>query len=292
MIKHCLNCGNDFKTNRSARQYCGQTCSNQVIAKEREDKKKGIIPKIVWSCGGGVQSSAIAALIIQGRLPKPDFSVTVDVGYEKSSTWVNIKQVLQPALAKVGVNLQIIKTTDFRGNELFDKTNHLKIPGFRLNEDGTRSKLHTHCSAGWKMTVVMKWLRQQGVQVARGWIGISADERQRIHPSEYAWYTWDYPLINMGIDRKGCHSVINEVGWPRVLHSSCFICPLQSDEQWRYIQHYYPNDWNHAVEIDNQIRARDPRLFLHRSCIPLADWAKGNPGLSELSCGGGCEHCV
>lgn len=27
----------------------------------------------VWMCGGGTQSVAIAALIVQGKLPKPDF---------------------------------------------------------------------------------------------------------------------------------------------------------------------------------------------------------------------------
>jgi len=255
-------------------------------------KKKTIIPKIIWSCGGGVQSSAIAALIIKGKLPKPDYSITVDVGYEKTSTWKNINEVLQPSLATVGVNLQIIKTLDFRDNNLFDNTNHLVLPAYRLNEDGSKVKFNTHCSGGWKMKVVMKWLRQQGVQTAYNWIGISTDERRRIKHSPYVWYTWGYPLIKLGMDRSACHMIIHDMGWKRVLHSSCYICPQQNDEQWRFTKHHYPADWEQAVKIDENIRDRDPRLFLHRSCKPLEDWITSSPGLEELSCGGGCEYCI
>lgn len=292
MIKHCLECGKEFTTNRSSRKYCGKTCSNKVITREREAPKAKIIPKIVWSCGGGVQSSAIAALIIKGRLPKPDFAVMVDVGYEKSSSWENVHNVLQPALAGVGVDLIIIKTTDYRDNYLFDRTGHFVLPGYRLREDGTRSRLNTHCSGGWKMKVVMKWLRQQGVQAARGWVGISADERRRMRPSPYKWYTWEYPLIKLGMDRVACHIAIHDMGWKRVLHSSCYICPQQNDEQWRYTKLHYPNDWQRVVTIDEQIRIKDPNLFLHSSCMPIEDWIEANPGLGELTCGGGCEYCV
>jgi hypothetical protein len=44
----------------------------------------------VFSSGGGTQSAAIAALIVQGRLPKPDFVVIADTDYECSSTWTRV----------------------------------------------------------------------------------------------------------------------------------------------------------------------------------------------------------
>ena len=34
----------------------------------------------IWNYGGGAQSCAIAVLILQGRLPKPDFAVIADTG--------------------------------------------------------------------------------------------------------------------------------------------------------------------------------------------------------------------
>jgi hypothetical protein len=36
----------------------------------------------LWSSGGGTQSTAIAVLILQGRLPKPDLAVIVDTERE------------------------------------------------------------------------------------------------------------------------------------------------------------------------------------------------------------------
>jgi len=40
----------------------------------------------VFSSGGGTQSISITALIIQGRLPKPDFTVIADTGREMPTT--------------------------------------------------------------------------------------------------------------------------------------------------------------------------------------------------------------
>lgn len=57
----------------------------------------------VWSYGGGTQSVAIAALIIQGRLPKPDYAVIADTGMEKQSTWDYMDNVTNPALKSIGL---------------------------------------------------------------------------------------------------------------------------------------------------------------------------------------------
>lgn len=66
-------------------------------------------PKIptleVWSCGGGTQSAAIAALIVTGKLPKPDLAVIVDTEREKETTWRYYTNVLRPELWKLGVML-------------------------------------------------------------------------------------------------------------------------------------------------------------------------------------------
>src|SRR4051812_11977214 len=59
----------------------------------------------VWSCGGGTQSAAIAALIVLGELPKPEAAVISDTGREASETWRYFESVLRPELAAVGVNL-------------------------------------------------------------------------------------------------------------------------------------------------------------------------------------------
>lgn len=41
----------------------------------------------VFSYGGGRQSAGISALILQGRLPKPDLVIIADTEKEKDTTW-------------------------------------------------------------------------------------------------------------------------------------------------------------------------------------------------------------
>ena len=59
--------------------------------------------KKIWSYGGGKQSAAIAALILQDRLPKPDLIVMADTGRERSSTWRYLDGVIGPSLDQVGL---------------------------------------------------------------------------------------------------------------------------------------------------------------------------------------------
>lgn len=58
------------------------------------------LPKrtVIWNSGGGTQSAAIAALIVTGKLPKPDLAVIADTGRERSSTWDYLDRHIAPAL--------------------------------------------------------------------------------------------------------------------------------------------------------------------------------------------------
>ena len=58
----------------------------------------------LWASSGGVQSAAIAALIVQGHL-RPDLAVIIDTEREQSTTWEYMDEVITPALASVGVTL-------------------------------------------------------------------------------------------------------------------------------------------------------------------------------------------
>ncbi len=50
----------------------------------------------LWSSGGGVQSAAIAALIVQGRIAPPDLAIIVDTEREQSTTWDYCSGLLIP----------------------------------------------------------------------------------------------------------------------------------------------------------------------------------------------------
>jgi 3'-phosphoadenosine 5'-phosphosulfate sulfotransferase (PAPS reductase)/FAD synthetase len=60
---------------------------------------------IVWPFGGGTQTIAIACLIHQERIPKPDRVVIADTGREFSKTWEYTEKYVAPMLAGVTVSI-------------------------------------------------------------------------------------------------------------------------------------------------------------------------------------------
>src|SRR5690606_29479945 len=153
----------------------------------------------VWSCGGGVESTAIAALIYTGALPKPDYAVMTDSDWEKQSTWDYVENVLITKLADVGVKLHIIKTTDYTDNRLVDNGGYLLIPAFQANGTKKGVRFRTSCNALWKVRPVRNWLRERGVMKCENWVGISADEQHRMREPDKRWFRHRYPLVELGL---------------------------------------------------------------------------------------------
>lgn len=271
MIKVCKNCGEEYETNRSKRDYCSTSCSNSVIAKQREANKLDVPIKTVWSCGGGVQSTAIAALIYTGRLPKPDYAIMTDCGFEKATTWEHVHNFLIPKMKEVGVDLQIIKTNEGLKESIFDKSNHLLLPGFAMKE-GKKIKFNTHCNSGWKVKPAQRWLREQGVQHCENWVGISLDEASRARGGgNKNWFKIRYPLIEQKMTREDCLWFMGGIGWPKPPRTSCYMCPQQNDAAWLKMRDEEPDDWAKAIEIDEYIRTITPGTYLHRTFTPLKD---------------------
>lgn len=166
----------------------------------------------VWSCGGGTQSGAIAVLIKQGRLPKPDIAFMTNTGRERSSTWPFVEGFIRPTLASVGVDLQIIQAADFARIDVFWNDTVL-IPGF-TTQGGAVGKLSPFCSGKWKRDVAERWLRSIGIESCRNWIGISMDEARRIRAQHRPWLQLWYPLIfEVCLRRHQCVELIRLDGW-------------------------------------------------------------------------------
>src|SRR5258708_12911741 len=108
---------------------------------------------IVWSNGLGVQSTAIAVLVRQGRLPKPDRIVTADTGWEFKRTWEYTEQYVSPMLAEIGLEIEVAPHS-LSKVDLYSHKGEVLIPAFTQN-----AKLPTFCSSEWKMLVVRRYLR-------------------------------------------------------------------------------------------------------------------------------------
>lgn len=234
----------------------------------------------VWMYGGGTQSVAIAALIIQGKLPQPDWACIADTGREKSTTWDYLQKWVQPALP---FPIHIISKSVFATVDLY-RNDDLLIPAF-TNITGKTSKFPTYCSNEWKTRVCHRWLRKQGVPAQyEKWIGFSVDEPRRYMPMKISQPSVRFPLVDDVPSKKAdCARIVSEMGWSSASGSHCWMCPHMDDDEW---QELTPKEFSLAVELDVQIRERDPNVFLHRSCVPLSE-VKFKPITQKRTCDSG-----
>jgi hypothetical protein len=251
--------------------------------------------KEILSFGGGTQSAAIAALIIQGKLPKPDAIIIADTGYEKSTTWQYLEAVIRPALKSIGLEVHCV-TQEWANAGLVSKNGKsVLMPLFTAQSD-TVGKLTGYCSSEWKVRPMDRYLRKVlGIKKSeqKKWIGFSLDESRRAIRM-MATDDWEkgrirFPLIHDVPLRR--HQAIREVekmGWPTPPRSACYFCPNMSDDEWRDIS---PEELKLASKFEQQMQETDPFVFLHKSGKPIleVDFSKPDdqPELFERACSSG-----
>lgn len=223
--------------------------------------------KTIWSYGGGTQTAAIAVMILQGKLPKPDIAVIADTGREIASTWEYLHNVVQPALDAIGVTVQIAPH-ELSKVDLYAHNGDLLIPAYTSQGDG--GKLPTYCSNEWKKHVIRRWLRKQDINDCDVWLGISTDEIERMKPSGLNWYRHVYPLIEIvPTSRVNCAALVESFGWPSPPKSRCWMCPNQSPLMWSDMRRHQPDEFEKAAVFEIEMQKSDPNVWLNKAMIPL-----------------------
>jgi len=247
---------------------------------------------VVWSYGGGTQSAAIAVLVLRGELPQPERIVMADTSREASATWAYLEEVVGPALAKTGLEVEVAPH-GLATKDLYDGRGRPLMPLYTRGAAGEAAavgQMRNYCSGEWKREVVRRYVRSLGYgpegRSARGpvvnWLGISLDEVGRLSGDRVQWMTTRWPLVfDRPTSRAGCVRLVEEFGWPRPPKSSCWCCPYRGDAQWRELRDEWPEDWARAVELEAELRERDAGLFLHRSGVPLAEAVLGDGETDE-----------
>lgn len=244
----------------------------------------------IFSSGGGVQSTAIAAMIVRGDLQKPDLAVIVDTEREKSTTWEYLETVTAPALASVGVEIHRVPKSNYAKCDIIT-CGKIAIPAYTFSGVGIGpGKLPTYCSSQWKRRVMRRWATECGVKKAQVWMGFSADEMHRaarqIEPKPGKWGI-RFPLLENGMNRSDCLALVKETGWPRPPRSSCWMCPNMHMREWREVR--LGRDWEKVVSFEREIRRHDPHVWLTDQCVPVenADFSEENQkfwGDSGIEC--------
>jgi len=218
----------------------------------------------ILSYGGGKQTMAMIILVQRGLLPKPDYVIAADTGYEMPTTWQYADAYTRPILASMGMELHIA-SHDLATVDIYGKNGDLLVPVY--TETG---KLPTYCSNEWKGRVVQRYARTvlnvEGEII--NWIGFSLEERKRVKGQDGR----RYPLLDLMLTSDDCEGIITSAGLPLPKKSRCKICPHQSNAEWREVR-ANPALWAEAIALDVEVRENDERggVFLHASRRPLAD---------------------
>lgn len=253
----------------------------------------------VFKSGGGTQSTAIAGLIIQGRLPRPDFVIIADTGRERASTWEYMDHVTAPALRAIGIEVHRPKASEYAytHDDLWNRKGTILIPAFTDRTVGQIGKLDGFCSTWWKTDVAENFLRREyGIspKKCRNWIGFSVDETRRVFrmmaTEDYKAGRIRLPLVD-DVTMRRQHSiefVTKVMGWPLPPRSACWMCPNMPDQEWKTLT---AEEFEFACQTDERMRLRDPNAYLHHSCVPLReanlDANPELPGLEDYACSSG-----
>lgn len=244
-----------------------------------------------FSCGGGVQSTACLVLAVQGKIPHKTF-IFANVGDKAESphTIKYVKDILIP-YAKAN-NIEWVTTQwkwtrdPERSPDMYDEIMREGRKSFDipLVAGGGGYMGNRGCTSKWKRQTVERELKRRGWTKEKPGIlgkGISMDEPHRATPAREGdcWIN-DYPLIELGIDRSMCQSIIEKAGLPPAPKSSCWFCPYHTTTQWSQMKRDEPELFAKAVELENHVNAVRASVGKDKAYISAVG-GKKNLGLAE-----------
>lgn len=240
----------------------------------------------IFSNGAGVQSTAIAVMMMRGELPLPDIALFADPGWEHAHTLRTLRWI-EKRLSSRGVRIVRCTSGDLRDDMERDRRG-CSMPVYAIIDGNhKKTKLRRLCTRLYKLRPINQAVR--GILGLRKYqpapiaainqiVGFSTDERiraERMMPIR--WRTCSYPLLDANMSREDCQEYLKRYGPPwEVHHSGCVGCPFKSDAGWRWLQKRYPDEWRDACEFDDRLRTAglakgNGKCYLHRSCKPLAE---------------------
>lgn len=253
----------------------------------------------VLSLGAGVQSTTLLLLSIHGILPKLDYAIFADTGWESEDVYNHLTW-LEEKSAEVGIKVLRVDNGDLRQDVIDGVVNETKtfsgLPLY-LKRTGPEEKKtgmgKRQCTSTYKIQPIEDSLRSVILGLKphskapkhiciEQWIGISADEAHRAKPSPHRWKVHSFPFLGIESEyfevpwsREDCISWLQEQYPDKYIpRSSCLGCPFHSNSEWLRIK-ASPAEWADVVEFDKLIRRSGwgdestTEQYLHSSLKPL-----------------------
>jgi len=216
-------------------------------------------PTYVFSCGGGVQSTACLVLAAQGAIPYRTF-IFANVGdnAESPATLAYIRDHLRPYAATHGIEWVDVQRQRRDGTpvDLYDDLHRpvraINIP-IRMSNGSPGNR---NCTTEFKIRPIARWIKVNAPGCVLG-KGISTDEPHRATPSrESDGYTSAYPLIELGYSRSDCLRIAAKAGLPQPPKSSCWFCPYKTTDQWITLRREHPDLFSKAAALEDSLNAK------------------------------------
>ncbi|MFD7645116.1 hypothetical protein ACFV4P_31190 [Kitasatospora sp. NPDC059795] len=225
-----------------------------------------------------------------GELPKLDYAIFADTGWEPKRVYEHLDRVEREIAAPAGIPVLRVSSGNIRADALDPGHRFASMPLYVLNQDGTPGMTRRQCTGEYKIKPIKKQVREilgypypariPPEVFAEQWIGISTDEFHRAKDADVRYTRNRFPLLELGLSRGDCLGLLAEHGLESTPKSSCLGCPFHGNAQWRSIRDGDPEEWADVVDFDAAIRAGNARAnadgrpllgqaYLHRSRVPL-----------------------
>jgi len=232
----------------------------------------------ILSLGAGVQSTTLLHLALAGEIPRPDYAIFADTGWESMGVYGHLFDLEEASTIPVETvsagNIRDDCLSAVRGKSF----GFASMPFFTPNGENIEGRLRRQCTREYKIEPITKKIREllgvkrvtsQRIELQ---IGISLDEMRRCKKNRVPWITNTWPLIDLRMTRRDCRQWLEMHGKKIPQKSSCIGCPYHDDQWWVDCRENSPLEWQDAVSFDQQIRHL-PRIkspcYLHRSLLPL-----------------------
>ena len=235
----------------------------------------------ILSFGAGVQTTALAILAVQGKMPV-DVVVFADTKGEKPETYWYMENYTIPLLQHEGIRFEWLENqSKYDGKSLYDfSIKHQFLPGMPSRQ----------CSDHFKARVIHKKFPK-----AQKMIGFNTDEIKRsenpIHKGSI------FPLLELGYSGSDCVQIIQDYGWMIPTKSSCFFCPFQRPYEWNWLKTRHYDLFHKALELEQAMYDKHPEkrqqygLFGGKPLWKFAEGIQQGFDLQENSCWtGACGH--
>lgn len=237
------------------------------------------------SMGAGVQTTAIEILLYQGKF-HADEIIFSDTGLEKPETYQYIGKYLKPLAREMDIPFSTVhmdiwvdevdQNNEKTGNKVHcESLRDLIVARRRLPSIWMR-----WCTDKAKITPIKMYIRskqEQGeyTKPARAIIGISTDEKHRMHQPHMSEYSNIFPLVESGISRENCKKIIKDFGWELPEKSGCYLCPFQGGREWDNLFYTHNDLFHDAMKLEmRDIKYPTYRLYQRETLEKFGDKRK------------------